>query len=126
MHDAMAGIWLFLLHRLAGTGDTARLAPERLMRDSFCADCHADIAEQHATSMHRHSSFNNPVYRYRWLRGQDHYGTFLASGVSGHRKFDTGLMRHVLGEAFASNEDSSGRPNRPSWRWSGSGTRTGH
>ncbi len=52
------------LTRLAGTGDAAGLAPERLMRDRFCAECHADIAEQHATSMHRHSSFSNPVYRF--------------------------------------------------------------
>lgn len=52
------------LTRLAGTGDAAGLAPERLMRDAFCAECHADIAEQHATSMHRHSSFSNPVYRF--------------------------------------------------------------
>lgn len=52
------------LTRLAGTGAAAGLAPERLMRDDFCAECHADIAEQHATSMHRHSSFNNPVYRF--------------------------------------------------------------
>ena len=50
------------LTRLANAPDG--LAPERLMRDSFCAECHADIAAQHATSMHRLSSFNNPVYRF--------------------------------------------------------------
>lgn len=49
------------LTRVALSGS---LPPERLMRDTFCADCHADIAEQHATSMHRLSSFNNPVYRF--------------------------------------------------------------
>lgn len=50
------------LTRLADAADG--LPPERLMRDAFCAECHADIAEQHATSMHRLSSFNNPVYRF--------------------------------------------------------------
>ena len=45
------------------SGETI-LPAERLMRDAFCADCHADIAEQHAASMHRLSSFNNPVYRF--------------------------------------------------------------
>lgn len=40
------------------------LPPGRLMRDDFCAQCHTDIADQHAASMHRFSSFNNPVYRF--------------------------------------------------------------
>ncbi len=35
-----------------------------LMQDDFCAECHADIAQQHAGSMHRLSSFNNPAYRF--------------------------------------------------------------
>ncbi|WP_006747766.1 multiheme c-type cytochrome [Thioalkalivibrio paradoxus] len=56
------------LTRLAATqssaNDTPTLPPERLMRDAFCAECHADIADQHAASMHRFSSFNNPVYRF--------------------------------------------------------------
>jgi tetratricopeptide (TPR) repeat protein len=37
---------------------------EHLMRDQVCAECHADIAEQHERSMHRMSSFNNPAYRF--------------------------------------------------------------
>ncbi|WP_462329788.1 multiheme c-type cytochrome [Thiohalocapsa halophila] len=37
--------------------------PDRLMQDATCAECHADIAAQHAGSMHRFSSFNNPAYR---------------------------------------------------------------
>jgi tetratricopeptide (TPR) repeat protein len=37
---------------------------ERLMRDAVCAECHADIAQQHERSMHRMSSFNNPAYRF--------------------------------------------------------------
>lgn len=44
---------------------TARpIPPERLMRDEVCAECHAEIAAQHAGSVHRLSSFNNPVYRF--------------------------------------------------------------
>lgn len=35
-----------------------------LMQDAVCAECHADIAERHAGSMHRLSSFTNPVYRF--------------------------------------------------------------
>jgi tetratricopeptide (TPR) repeat protein len=41
----------------------APIAPERLMQDDACAECHADIATRHAGSMHRFSSFNNPAYR---------------------------------------------------------------
>lgn len=52
------------LTRVALSGGETTLPPERLMRDAFCAECHADIAEQHAASMHRLSSFNNPVYRF--------------------------------------------------------------
>ncbi|UHD15909.1 aspartate phosphatase [Thiocapsa bogorovii] len=37
---------------------------ERLMQDEVCAECHADIAAQHAGSVHRLSSFNNPIYRF--------------------------------------------------------------
>jgi hypothetical protein len=36
------------------------------MADALCAECHADIIEQHAHSMHRLSSFNNPA---SWPRG---------------------------------------------------------
>jgi hypothetical protein len=32
------------------------------MADALCAECHADIAEQHAHSMHPLISFNNPGY----------------------------------------------------------------
>jgi tetratricopeptide (TPR) repeat protein len=52
------------LTRVALAAGETTLRPERLMRDAFCAECHADIAEQHAVSMHRLSSFNNPVYRF--------------------------------------------------------------
>jgi hypothetical protein len=34
------------------------------MQDEVCAECHADIAAQHAGSVHRLSSFNNPIYRF--------------------------------------------------------------
>ena len=42
----------------------AVIPPEHLMVDAVCAECHADIAERHAGSMHRLSSFNNPAYRF--------------------------------------------------------------
>ncbi|MEN8174146.1 MAG: aspartate phosphatase [Pseudomonadota bacterium] len=37
---------------------------EHLMIDDFCAECHGDIEGQLASSVHRLSSFNNPVYRF--------------------------------------------------------------
>ena len=42
----------------------APIRAEHLMRDGVCAECHADIAQQHERSMHRMSSFNNPAYRF--------------------------------------------------------------
>jgi tetratricopeptide (TPR) repeat protein len=103
-------IWLFVLHRLAGSrmrwrmgawwsvaavGFTAlmltlhvagsrppeivegayspaqvkvqgppEIPPEHLTNDEVCGECHRDIAEQAAMSMHRFSSFNNPAYRF--------------------------------------------------------------
>ena len=47
--------------QVAGQG---RIPAAHLMTDDFCAKCHQDIAEQASTSMHRFSSFNNPVYRF--------------------------------------------------------------
>jgi len=44
-------------------GDRAKVA-EHLMIDDFCAECHGDIEQQFAASVHRLSSFNNPVYRF--------------------------------------------------------------
>jgi tetratricopeptide (TPR) repeat protein len=38
----------------------------------FCSTCHK-------------ASLTKAVNHYRWLRGQDHYDSFLQSGVSGHR-----------------------------------------
>lgn len=49
---------------LARVPNGARIPPERLMQDEVCAECHADIAAQHAGSVHRLSSFNNPIYRF--------------------------------------------------------------
>ena len=48
---------------LAQVPTTGPLPPEHLMGDETCAECHRDIAAQHARSMHRLSSFNNPAYR---------------------------------------------------------------
>ena len=44
-------------------GDRAKVA-EHLMIDDFCAECHGDINKQFEASVHRLSSFNNPVYRF--------------------------------------------------------------
>jgi hypothetical protein len=38
-----------------------RIPAEHLMGDASCGECHADIAQRHAGSMHRFSSFNNPA-----------------------------------------------------------------
>lgn len=40
------------------------LAAERFMSDDFCAECHPDVAAGWRSSAHRHSSFNNPFYRF--------------------------------------------------------------
>lgn len=37
---------------------------ETLMMDQYCSTCHADVHAQWAQSVHRFSSFNNPVYRF--------------------------------------------------------------
>jgi tetratricopeptide (TPR) repeat protein len=47
------------LVRIAGGGT---LAPETLMDDRYCQQCHADVHAQWSESVHRFSSFNNPVY----------------------------------------------------------------
>jgi len=49
---------------LAQVPDGGPIPAEHLMQDAVCAECHADIAERHAGSMHRLSSFNNPAYRF--------------------------------------------------------------
>ena len=40
------------------------VAPERLMNDDYCAECHADVHEAWSHSVHKHASFNNPAYRF--------------------------------------------------------------
>jgi tetratricopeptide (TPR) repeat protein len=62
--QAVAGFEPALTRVATAAGSNGSLAPDRLMRDDFCAQCHGDIADQHAGSMHRFSSFNNPVYRF--------------------------------------------------------------
>ncbi len=49
---------------LARVPSAGPIPAERLMQDDVCAECHADIAAQHAGSAHRLSSFNNPIYRF--------------------------------------------------------------
>lgn len=38
------------------------IAPEVLMDDKFCLECHQDVHARWASSAHRFSSFNNPAY----------------------------------------------------------------
>ena len=40
-----------------------RIAPDGLMMDAYCKECHADVHAQWSESAHRFSSFNNPAYR---------------------------------------------------------------
>ena len=40
------------------------IAPEDLMTDEECKQCHGDIFRSWEQSMHRHSSFTNPAYRF--------------------------------------------------------------
>ncbi len=47
---------------LARTSTGNVIAAEELMRDDFCADCHADIHSQWQVSAHHLASFNNPAY----------------------------------------------------------------
>ncbi|MCB1552590.1 MAG: hypothetical protein KDJ14_02185, partial [Xanthomonadales bacterium] len=44
----------------SATGHT--IPGEVLMRDEYCAGCHADVHERWQHSAHRFASFNNPVY----------------------------------------------------------------
>ena len=47
---------------LARTSTGNFIPAKTLMMDQYCLDCHADVHEQWSNSMHRFSSFNNPVY----------------------------------------------------------------
>ena len=47
------------------------LKPEVHRSNEFCGSCHKVFLPE-------------PLNDYKWLRGQDHYGSFLASGRSGH------------------------------------------
>ena len=47
---------------LARTATGGHIPAEQLMRDDYCARCHADIHAQWRHSAHRLASFNNPAY----------------------------------------------------------------
>lgn len=49
---------------LARTVDGQFIAAESLMMDEYCQECHQDVHESWAQSMHRISSFNNPAYAF--------------------------------------------------------------
>ena len=49
---------------LIKTAGGKHIPAENLMTDDECAECHADIARSWEVSMHRHSSFTNPAYRF--------------------------------------------------------------
>ncbi|MBY0456368.1 MAG: hypothetical protein K2V38_03450 [Gemmataceae bacterium] len=44
------------------TADGKFISADVLMMDSYCAKCHADVANDHFHSAHKFSSFNNPAY----------------------------------------------------------------
>ena len=46
----------------ARTADGKFIDAKVLMNDSYCVQCHADIANDHLHSAHKFSSFNNPAY----------------------------------------------------------------
>ncbi len=47
---------------LARTSDGNFIPAEALMRDRYCLDCHPEVHAGWSNSVHRFSSFNNPVY----------------------------------------------------------------
>lgn len=47
---------------LARTVDGQFIDADSLMMDDYCESCHQDVHERWSQSMHRFSSFNNPVY----------------------------------------------------------------
>jgi len=59
--EMIDGAYAPALVRLQGA---KQIPAEHLMNDRFCAECHQQIADQAAISMHRFSSFNNPAYRF--------------------------------------------------------------
>ena len=52
---------------LARTADGHYIPAEALMRDDYCAGCHADAHAGWQHSAHRFASFNNPAYRFSVL-----------------------------------------------------------
>lgn len=49
---------------LARTLDGQFIDSKSLMMDEYCQDCHQDVHDSWAKSMHRFSSFNNPAYSF--------------------------------------------------------------
>jgi tetratricopeptide (TPR) repeat protein len=49
---------------LIKTASGNTIPAETLMMDQYCSTCHADVHAQWSQSVHRFSSFNNPVYRF--------------------------------------------------------------
>jgi len=74
----LGGIWLtqpsqkltevaedsYFFPALSRTASGHFIPAEELMRDEYCAECHADTYDQWQHSAHRFSSFNNPAYRF--------------------------------------------------------------
>jgi tetratricopeptide (TPR) repeat protein len=75
---AVAGLWVadnpdrsagvaadrYFFPSLARTSSGRFIPAQDLMRDEYCAGCHADIYDQWQHSAHRFASFNNPAYRF--------------------------------------------------------------
>jgi len=49
---------------LIKTASGNTIPAETLMMDQYCSTCHADVHAQWSQSVHRFSSFNNPIYRF--------------------------------------------------------------
>ena len=52
---------------LARTSDGAFIPARSMMMDQYCKECHADVHESWEHSVHKFSSFNNPVYLFSVL-----------------------------------------------------------
>jgi len=56
---------------LARTTDGQFIGENALMMDAYCQECHADVHEKWAQSVHKFSSFNNPAYAFSVRKTRD-------------------------------------------------------
>ncbi|MCA9319468.1 MAG: hypothetical protein KDB53_01975, partial [Planctomycetes bacterium] len=53
------------------TANLGWIPENRLMMDHYCLECHEDAARDHGDSVHKFSSFNNPVYLFSVRESRD-------------------------------------------------------